>query len=248
MRSPHDTKQTAWNMWERVSEEGWTWSLILAGPSCCKEVKRENVRSVMLAGFVLLLASGDARRGQEMVSIAFYIALGRWPRQNGISHSHWVKICDNHNGQINLRAKQKYEVFSATKFFKVKIHQASTCIQRIFNFLYRYFLFFFPFFFSYTNSISYFIYLFFNFFVICFLYLQGVPELPLVFEFDQPKIVINVTNQIFLEAPQDEIEDYLEEEEEEEEEVEEAEGGEEKAQKDKDLKEQLPDSKAKSDS
>ena len=68
----------------------------------------------MLAGFVLLLASGEARREWKMVSMAFYVAPGRWPRQNGISHSHWVKICDNHNGQINLRAKQKYEVLSAT--------------------------------------------------------------------------------------------------------------------------------------
>ena len=26
-----------------------------------------------------------------------------------------MKICDDHNGQINLHAKQKYEVLSATK-------------------------------------------------------------------------------------------------------------------------------------
>ena len=31
-----------------------------------------------------------------------------------MSHPNWVKICDDHNSQINLRAKQKYEVLSAT--------------------------------------------------------------------------------------------------------------------------------------
>ena len=45
--------------------------------------------------------------------------LGKWPGQNGISNPHWVKICDDHNGQINLRAKQKYEVLPATVFFCV---------------------------------------------------------------------------------------------------------------------------------
>ena len=34
--------------------------------------------------------------------------------QNGTNHPHWVKICDNHNGQINLHAKQRYEILSAT--------------------------------------------------------------------------------------------------------------------------------------
>ena len=46
--------------------------------------------------------------------------------QNGISHSHWMKICDDHNGQINLRAKQKYEVLSATDLEKPKRPQ-ETC-------------------------------------------------------------------------------------------------------------------------
>ena len=44
----------------------------------------------------------------------FYVARGKWSGQNRISHPHWVKMCDDHNGQINLRAKQKYEVLSAT--------------------------------------------------------------------------------------------------------------------------------------
>ena len=45
----------------------------------------------------------------------FLTCLGKWFGLNRISHPHWVKICDDHNGQINLHAKQKYEVLSATK-------------------------------------------------------------------------------------------------------------------------------------
>ena len=44
----------------------------------------------------------------------FLCRLGKWSGLNRISHPHWVKICDDHNGQINLRAKQKYEVLSVT--------------------------------------------------------------------------------------------------------------------------------------
>ena len=47
----------------------------------------------------------------------FYVSWEKWSEQNRISHSHWVKICDDHNDQINLRAKQKYEVLSATSSF-----------------------------------------------------------------------------------------------------------------------------------
>ena len=36
------------------------------------------------------------------------------PGLNRISHPHWVKICVDPNGQINLRVKQKYEVLSST--------------------------------------------------------------------------------------------------------------------------------------
>ena len=38
---------------------------------------------------------------------------GKSSGQNWISHPHWVKICDDHNTKINLRAKQKYKVLSA---------------------------------------------------------------------------------------------------------------------------------------
>ena len=43
----------------------------------------------------------------------FYVAREKWSGQNRISGPHWEKIRDDHNGQINLRAKQKYEVLSA---------------------------------------------------------------------------------------------------------------------------------------
>ena len=45
----------------------------------------------------------------------FFCCPEKWSGLNRmISHPHWVKICDNHNGQINLCAKQKYKVLSAT--------------------------------------------------------------------------------------------------------------------------------------
>ena len=49
-----------------------------------------------------------------VVRSPFLCCPGKWSGLNRISHPHWVKICDDHNGQINLRAKQKYEVLSAT--------------------------------------------------------------------------------------------------------------------------------------
>ena len=51
----------------------------------------------------------------------FYVARGKWSRQNRISHPHWVKICDDHNSQINLLTKQKYEVLSATFYCDTKV-------------------------------------------------------------------------------------------------------------------------------
>ena len=56
---------------------------------------------------------GSEKRDEKWLARPFYVAPGRSPGQNCISHSHLVKICDDHNGQINLRAKQKYEVLSA---------------------------------------------------------------------------------------------------------------------------------------
>ena len=44
----------------------------------------------------------------------FLCCPGKWSGLNRICHPHSVKICDDHNGQINLRAKQKDEVLSAT--------------------------------------------------------------------------------------------------------------------------------------
>ena len=66
-------------------------SIMLASLSCCLGAKREGVCSLTLAGLSMLLAREEAKRGREMVSAAYYIAPGRWPGQNGISHSHWTK-------------------------------------------------------------------------------------------------------------------------------------------------------------
>ena len=41
----------------------------------------------------------------------------RWPGLNWISYPDWVKICIDPNGRIKLRAKQKYEILSATVYF-----------------------------------------------------------------------------------------------------------------------------------
>ena len=45
----------------------------------------------------------------------FYVVWEKWSGQNRISH--WMKICDDHNSQIDLRSKQKYKVLSATSSF-----------------------------------------------------------------------------------------------------------------------------------
>ena len=58
-------------------------------------------------------SKGSEKRGFDGLS-PFLCCPGKWSGLNRISHLHWVKICDDHNGQINLRAKQKYEDLSAT--------------------------------------------------------------------------------------------------------------------------------------
>ena len=59
---------------------------------------------------------------KESVSRAFpnlVLPGKKWFGLNRISHPDWVKICVDHNGQINLRAKQKYEVLSASIFIDI---------------------------------------------------------------------------------------------------------------------------------
>ena len=54
---------------------------------------------------------------EESVSRAFFnfwCCLERWFGLNRTSHPDWVKMFGDSNGQIRLRAKQKYEVLSAT--------------------------------------------------------------------------------------------------------------------------------------
>ena len=83
------------------------------------EERREWKCSVMLAGYVLLLTSGEARREQEMVSAAFYVAPRRWPGQNGISHSHWMKICDDQIVKLIYTPNKKTKVLSGTFLFSI---------------------------------------------------------------------------------------------------------------------------------
>ena len=54
----------------------------------------------------------------------FLCCPGKWSGLNRISHPHWVKICDNHNGQINLHTKQKYEVLSATDLYLFQAYKS----------------------------------------------------------------------------------------------------------------------------
>ena len=54
----------------------------------------------------------------------------RWSGMNRISHSDWVKIYVDPNGRIKLRAKQKYEILSATSFFPGQpslVHPMMSC-------------------------------------------------------------------------------------------------------------------------
>ena len=128
MCSPHGAWRTAQNMrenqWRRVNVLPHVdWSFLLLGSekrervcalscwlalSCCWPVGKRVEEYVLchVCWLVLLLASEKVRREREMVSAAFYVAPGRWPGQNGFSHSHWVKyINSNSNGQSNSHTK-----------------------------------------------------------------------------------------------------------------------------------------------
>ena len=50
----------------------------------------------------------------------------RWSGLNWISHPDWVKICVDPYGQIKLRAKQKYEILSATELLDTYIDSSTT--------------------------------------------------------------------------------------------------------------------------
>ena len=134
-------RESQWRRVNVVSHVGWSFLLpgsekrecVLCHVGClCPAAGRwrERMCSIMLAGFVLLLASGKMRREREMVTTAFYVAPGRWPGQNGISRSHWVKIYNDHNSQINLRAKQKYKVLSATASIDKKKKRQENRVSR----------------------------------------------------------------------------------------------------------------------
>ena len=74
---------------------------------CCCHYWRANSMTSVLIEFW----------GRENVLAAFpnfWCCSERWYGPNRMNHPDWVKICDDPNGQIKLRAKQKYEVLSAT--------------------------------------------------------------------------------------------------------------------------------------
>ena len=80
-------------------------------PSCSKDSKEERVWRAFII-FMLPGKNGPGRIG---------------------CHPHWVKICGNHNGQINLRAKQKYEVLSASTlydFYVIVINDGMYLVDR----------------------------------------------------------------------------------------------------------------------
>ena len=102
-----NTKYVRESHWIRVIEEEWMWSLMLAGPSCCKEAKRENMCSVMLPGLScckpvgkreeedkigLSGSKGLRGRGWKNVTSPFYSCPRKWPGQNGKKYSHCSKI------------------------------------------------------------------------------------------------------------------------------------------------------------
>ena len=61
----------------------------------------------------------------------------RWSGMNRISHPDWVKICVDPNGQIKLRAKQKYEIFSAT-YYNTHTHTHTHTYIYIYIYIYIY--------------------------------------------------------------------------------------------------------------
>ncbi len=51
-------------------------------------------------------------------------------RVNSICHPDWVKLCVDPNGRIKLRAKQKYEILSATYIYRyVSVHFVYRCLS-----------------------------------------------------------------------------------------------------------------------
>ena len=81
------------------------------------------------------------RKGSEEESVwrAFpnLVLPGKMVRVNRISHPDGVKICVDPNGQINLRAKQKYEVFStAPEIMKSSVALISSNSEERKNYLF----------------------------------------------------------------------------------------------------------------
>ena len=89
---------------------------------CCCYWRADSETSV--------LNEGVLRKRRCLADFPSLCCPERWSGMNGISHPDWVKLCVDPNGRIKLRAKQKYEILSATLFLIIII-----VIADIHNFL-----------------------------------------------------------------------------------------------------------------
>ena len=91
---------------------------------CCRYWRADSETSVLIEEFW----------GRENVLAAFpnfWCCSDIWSGLNRISHPDWMKICGDPNGQIKLRAKQKYKVLSAT--VPIIVGALGTVSQRLGN-------------------------------------------------------------------------------------------------------------------
>ena len=89
---------------------------------CCFEESEQKVRPSCSIGSEEEIVCGLS---------PFLCCPEKWSRLNRISHPHWVKICDDHNGQINLRAKQKKRSsFCYRSFYSLKGVESDTLEER----------------------------------------------------------------------------------------------------------------------
>ena len=74
---------------------------------CCYSRERTVIMSV--------LNEEDLRKRKCLAAFRSLCCPERWSGMNRICHPDWVKICVDPKGRIKLRAKQKYEILSATQ-------------------------------------------------------------------------------------------------------------------------------------
>ena len=86
-------------------------ALLIVVWCCCRYWRADSKTSVLIEEFW-------ARERVLAAFPNFWCCSERWSGLNRISHPDWVKIFGDLNGQIKLRAKQKYEVLSATSLLR----------------------------------------------------------------------------------------------------------------------------------